>query len=55
MRCPAKPASDREAQQLFTIPEGLDGESIDRFMALRPMPAPEAQSRFLKLFESLFK
>ena len=47
--------SDREARQLFAVPEGLDGESIEKFLALRPMPAPEAQSRFLKLFESLFK
>lgn len=47
--------TDKEARELFSIPDGLEAESIQKFSTLRPMPSPEAQSRFLKLFETLFR
>ena len=42
-----------EALSLFGEPGGLDAAFHSRFTELRPLPAPEAQHKFLQRFEQL--
>ncbi len=46
---------ETEARGLFGAPESVNAEYDKEFRNIRPMPASEAQTRFLKLFDRLTK